>query len=273
MKKLLVLPFSIFLLLSCETKTEDSSPKDKTENKDTTQVETEEMTEMMSEAAIEESEAPNLMLDQYISFLMPNEYGIYVEDKSQLEGKQLALYFNQNGLDFKEVELKTMPMKDNMHDGEGEMSLTQIKNKEDNSIPNMLLYGFYNFEGLTVPYYEGFKSQLLPGASMMLGEYVISADGDVVENEYGNSIENYKLKIEGYRNQEFVVQTFAEIDYFDDAMVTFIWAGDIDQDGIPDFLVDLSHKYSYSLPTLFLSSNAGFGQLIKDVAEEAVYGC
>ncbi len=273
MKKLLALPFSILLLFSCDNNLEDSSTKDITDNKDTTQAVVEEMNEMMSEEALEEPEQPNLMLDQYISFLMPNEYGVYVDDKSQLEGKQLALYYKENGLEFKEIELKTKPMKDEMNDEEGEMSLTQIRNIEDNSIPNMLLYGFYNFNGRTVPYYDGFKSQLLPGEYMKLGDYIISAEGDVVENEYGNTVENYKLKIDGYRNQEFIVQTFAEIDYFDDAMVTFIWAGDVDQDGIPDFLVDLSHKYSYSLPTLFLSSNAEFGDLVKDIAEEAVYGC
>jgi hypothetical protein len=46
-------------------------------------------------------------------------------------------------------------------------------------------------------------------------------------------------------------------------MIRFIWAGDIDRDGFPDLFLDISPKYSFSNPALFLSSKAGDNELQK----------
>ena len=208
-----------------------------------------------------------------IQFLMPNEFGILVKDKTMLEGKQLAVFLNEKGLFCQATELITTPMKDEINDPEGEMSLTQIKSKTNQEIPFMLLYGLPNLDGVTIPFYPNFKNQLMPGESMQIGEFTFTASGKLVKTEYGVTVENYKLILEGFKNNQSIKQTIADIPFFDDKMVTFYWAGDLDQDGLPDFLIDLSHKYSYTMPTLFLSSKAGTNELVKNVAEGASFGC
>jgi len=47
---------------------------------------------------------------------------------------------------------------------------------------------------------------------------------------------------------------------------TLLWVGDIDQDGNPDLLINLTTRYDQQAPTLFLSSEAGPGELVKGVA-------
>jgi hypothetical protein len=210
---------------------------------------------------------------QNISFLMPNEYGILVEDKVLLEGKQLAIFLKENGLFCQETELLCTPMKDEMNDPEGVKSLTQIKSKTNKEIPHLIVYGLPNLDGVSVPFYPNFKNQLMPGESMQIGDYTFKASGKLVKTEYGEKVENYKLILEGSKNNQSIKQTIADIPFFDDKMVTFYWAGDLDQDGLPDFLIDLSHKYSYTMPTLFLSSKAEKNQIVNKVAEFSEFGC
>jgi hypothetical protein len=208
-----------------------------------------------------------------IQFLMPNEFGILVNDKTMLDGIQLAVFLNEKGLFCQATELITTPMKDEMNDPEGVKSLTQIKSKTNQEIPFMLLYGLPNLDGVTIPFYPNFKNQLMPGESMQIGEYTFIAAGQLIKTEYGETVENYKLILEGSKDNQFIKQTIADIPFFDDKMVTFYWAGDIDKDGLPDFLIDLSHKYSYSMPSLFLSSKAGNGELVMMVAQLSEFGC
>jgi hypothetical protein len=59
----------------------------------------------------------------------------------------------------------------------------------------------------------------------------------------------------------------------EDAIWTLIWAGDLDQDGKLDLYLDLSWHYNISQRTLFLSSHAEKGKLVKKVAEFVTSGC
>jgi hypothetical protein len=69
----------------------------------------------------------------------------------------------------------------------------------------------------------------------------------------GNGMENYRV--------EWVVaqgksenQVLAAADFMDDALMHVHWVGDLNGDGMPDLLLNTSHKYSYSQLVLFLSS-------------------
>jgi hypothetical protein len=52
-----------------------------------------------------------------------------------------------------------------------------------------------------------------------------------------------------------------------------IWAGDLDRDGKLDLYVNVTQHYNVTERKLFLSSHAGKGQLVKEVAEFVTSGC
>lgn len=52
-----------------------------------------------------------------------------------------------------------------------------------------------------------------------------------------------------------------------------LWAGDLDRDGKLDFFVSVNQHYNVSEKKLFLSSAAGEGQLVEQVAEFVTSGC
>ena len=86
----------------------------------------------------------------------------------------------------------------------------------------------------------------------------------------GEGDENgYRLTLtEGGRTQTLVVH-----DSLDDTGPRLLWAGDLDRDGEADFLIDLTRHYNVSEPTLFLSKEAGEGELVKRVAAFQTMGC
>jgi len=59
----------------------------------------------------------------------------------------------------------------------------------------------------------------------------------------------------------------------DDAAPELLFAGDLDRDGELDLLFDTTHHYNVSRPTLFLSSQAGSGELLREVATHEATGC
>lgn len=59
----------------------------------------------------------------------------------------------------------------------------------------------------------------------------------------------------------------------DEAAPALLFAGDLDRDGALDLLFDTSDHYNLSRPTLFLSSQAGPGELLRQVAQYQATGC
>lgn len=98
-------------------------------------------------------------------------------------------------------------------------------------------------------------------------EYTIQAFGDSVKlpsKEY--AYQSYGWKVSGNKKGQRIEQTLAEDDFFEDSIYVLLWAGDLDRDGIPDLLLDLSNHYNISRVALFLSSEAEAGKLYKKVA-------
>lgn len=133
-----------------------------------------------------------------------------------------------------------------------------------------LVSGLDVINGKTIKCYPNFKSVLLPTEHVTLGKYKIRCQARVGGH---SSIWDYKLIISGEKNGQLIEQVFLEKEGFDDAMIQFIWAGDLDEDGIPDLFMDTSHKYSFSNPALFLSSHSDKNKLLKMVSEIKMSRC
>jgi hypothetical protein len=218
------------------------------------------------------SKTPNSRILDSISIILPTSYNSADLD-STIESKTWVGLFsnvNDNSVTCYKTKLKMKPVHSPMVDEEGEMSGIKIYCEGYANDPMLLIAGIEIPENIKIDSYKGLKNRLLPGESMQLGDNTIKALGTM--DEY-DRVSDYKLLITGFKNGTGIKQVFLEQDHFDDSMIQFIWAGDIDKDGFPDLFLDISHKYSFSNPALFLSSKAGDNELLKLVAEIILSGC
>lgn len=63
------------------------------------------------------------------------------------------------------------------------------------------------------------------------------------------------------------------VQYGDDATPALLFAGDLDRDGRLDLVLDITDHYNVSRPVLYLSSKAGAGELVHEVARHESVGC
>ena len=108
---------------------------------------------------------------------------------------------------------------------------------------------------------NGYKQKLVANGTFR--------DGNETDNF--NNMTSYRLMLFGEKNNAEIVDMLVAHDSFDDAAITVLFAGDIDGDGLMDYLLETSRKYSNSKPALYLSKPAASDNLIKiiDVAGSA----
>ena len=76
--------------------------------------------------------------------------------------------------------------------------------------------------------------------------------------------------LSGYRSQ---ASDDPRIQLGDDASPRLIFAGDLNRDGRLDLIFDTTDHYNLSRPTLFLSSAAGKGGVVRAVGTHDAVGC
>jgi hypothetical protein len=100
--------------------------------------------------------------------------------------------------------------------------------------------------------------------------FSLNAYGEVTDGQTDTWIKNYQLKLVHGAQSQIVVS----IPFFTmEGPPNLIWAGDLDRDGKLDMLLDLGGHYNVEQPTLFLSSMADEGDLVKRVAALRLVGC
>lgn len=123
------------------------------------------------------------------------------------------------------------------------------------------------------------KNQLLPGDTLRIKysglDYTIYATGDKkrIQNTTEEfEVTNYKLyltaSIKGQHRQSLLVAH----PNFDDQMITLIFAGDIDGDGILDLIIDTSRHYNARKPTIYFSKPAKNGEIVKPIGAHTSVG-
>jgi len=119
--------------------------------------------------------------------------------------------------------------------------------------------------------------EIMPGDTVTFilegKSYALFASGNAVDMGGWFSCENYKLFLRGEKNGKTITQLLVAHEDFDDTMIQVIFAGDIDRDHFPDFLLDNARHYNVSLPTLYLSSQAGDLQFVEITGWLESYGC
>jgi hypothetical protein len=119
--------------------------------------------------------------------------------------------------------------------------------------------------------------EVLPGDTITFvlegKSFELFATGNNVDQGGYSTVENYKLFLRGEKNGKTVTQLLVAHDNFDDAMVSVIFAGDIDRDHFPDFLMDNARHYNANNPTLYLSSGVATNALVQIVGWHYSVGC
>ena len=142
-------------------------------------------------------------------------------------------------------------------------------------LPNTLLFvsGIAKLQASEVDT-VGYPHQvILPNTSVDLRykgkTYTLAASGDSIQQEGSESysVQNYNWTVTGTKNGRKIKQELASDENFESAIYVLLWVGDLDRDGIPDLIADLSNHFNTSKVTLFLSSLAEKGKLYKKIAD------
>jgi len=124
------------------------------------------------------------------------------------------------------------------------------------------------------------KKQIFPGDTLRINylgvHYILYATGEkkkVQTDPEWFEVWNYKLyitaTIKGKQHKSLLVAKPS----FDDQMITLIFAGDIDDDGILDLIINTSRHYNVSSPTIYFSKPAKNGEVVKPMGVHTSVGC
>jgi len=186
-------------------------------------------------------------------------YGLFIENDK---------YF------LKKTKIMIESVFDPIADSKGDKTGIKVFVPDIDTKPFILINGLNKIQEKQIESVKINKIYLNPGDGLN-----IEFNGDMIcFNAYGSvypdqGLRNYLIRVSSRNDKHKVKQVIAATDGFDDAMYKFIWAGDIDQDGKLDLIMDLSDHYNMSKITLFLSSMAEEGELFKNVAEFITVGC
>ena len=124
------------------------------------------------------------------------------------------------------------------------------------------------------------KNEILPNEELKFNylgiDYKLFATGEITKDSLDPSfyeIHNYKLFLKSTKNGKEITDKLVETLNFDDAMINILFAGDIDNDGILDLIIDTSRHYNKTEPTIYLSKPSNSSKLLKIVGRHSTVGC
>ena len=246
---------------------------DNSENTSESNSEKQEIVTTEDSVVIQEEIVPTISVEDTVLLLFPGDYSDGSIESYALNNNWEALKSNGDYLAGAFAQIATSVI-DSPWEEEGNLQGINISDKSEQPV-SIYISGINSLIGVNMLDVSGkmHNKRLLPGESFKIGEYTLTANGDTDGDDDYPQVSNYRLTLSGMKNDQYIEQEIVFQEFFDDAMINFHWIGDLDQDGIPDMLIDTSHKYSYSNPTLFLSSPSGKNSLVKKVAESTRYGC
>jgi len=208
---------------------------------------------------------------QDIKLLMAGQF--HGDEVSAKSGeKWFGVFPEKDGFELVETVIKVSLFEDPIVDDEGEKTGKEVTTDKKET-PLFLVKGVSGLkQGRVQTIFTG-SLFLEPGQHLVLklndqDQFHFSASAGRKTED--GSARDYKIEL---RHGE-ISQTIVSMPATDsDGQPALLWAGDIDRDGKPDLLMDLTHHYNMEIYTLFLSSKAGKGELVEQVAEFVSVGC
>ena len=175
----------------------------------------------------------------------------------------LGLYEDEaGGLAWKYVAPAFRPAEDPVLDEPGQQTGVEVAVPGEQ--PMMMVRGVPGLSPGVVTHATAPHQPLLPGSTVKIDDNFKL----VATSPNGTS---YHLELVGPGGLTQVLADYDEL--VSDAMPALVLAADLDHDGRPDLIMDLTNHYNLSRLTLLLSSQAGPGALVAPAAALQTTGC
>lgn len=183
--------------------------------------------------------------------LMPGTYHGEDVEYDPMATSWLGLYMHEGRSVLRPVDLKVSRAFDPVLDGPGDSTALRFHvNKAD----SLLVGLFSGWSGMIKEkeietYPIGFPLSLEPDVQIQLNascQFTTQIKGNT-----GLTVKYQPL------NDTYVSGVIHEVAELDDTFLQLLWAGDLNDDGYPDLILNKAHKYSYSHLALYLSNGDG----------------
>lgn len=193
--------------------------------------------------------------------------------------KWYGIFHGTDGFYLAECHLETARVKDELVDLEGEQSGWLVSTaKTDEAL--LFVNGLSFLKEKRLEPIELAKADIFPGDSLRFtyhgASYVLTATGrlnPIEQEREWNPVTDYKLYLIASKDGKTTTQLLLARDSFDGEMIDVVFAADIDDDHIPDLIINTSRHYNVSSPTLYLSRPAKGGSILKAVGTHRTVGC
>lgn len=198
------------------------------------------------------------------------------------DGEWFAVISKDNKFALKRTKISIRATHDSIVDEKGQKSGKEVVADADGQII-LLLKGVKGLREGPVKTFMRDQEFLYPGQSIYLNDapgnrcflVALGVAKDDPENPIGALgliIENHTIRLQcGDKRQDIVNRK--RVWPMPEHMAYPLWVGDIDRDGKPDLLMELTDHYNVSEKALFLSSAAAKGKLVGQVALFRTTGC
>jgi hypothetical protein len=194
--------------------------------------------------------------------------------------KWFGLFHGNNGFYLAETKLKTKRVHDEIIDeNENEKTGWDVQTL-NNDTAIILIEGHHFLTPRNVEQAVLSKQQIFPGDTLRINylgvDYQIFATGGkkkVQDDPEWFDVWNYKLYLTATINGQQHKSLLVAQPNFEEQMITLIFAGDIDGDGILDVIIDTSRHYNATSPTIYLSRPAKNGEVVKPIGGHTSVGC
>ncbi|HTK18796.1 MAG TPA: hypothetical protein VL442_04765 [Mucilaginibacter sp.] len=279
MRVILIIVFAMLSLGSCKRKDNSSAAKKSDTNAKIGTVKKMHGVLSASNVITVSTDFPN---DTIYPARILTSGGVFHEDEVDPKSstyKWKGIFKSGSGYYINDTELKLSRDHDAIMDDDGKktgwMITTSIK---DTSI--LLISGLDYLQDRQVSQIKLSKDQLLPGEKEQFTYkdviYTLYATGDKKLEKPGNKdfiVSNYRLFLKAAGNGQSYNQLLVSVSNFDGTITSILFAGDIDCDNIPDFIIDTTNNYDAEAPTLYLSKPASNGKLLKVMGKHIAVGC
>ncbi len=189
----------------------------------------------------------------------------------------IGLFKNDHGYYLKNTTIRASRAKDEILD-EDNAKTGWMVSPDNKDLCELLINGVEELKESRIDTFVLKKNVLFPGEKFQFKTssrtYSLSATGRVTAKTVDwQEVENYKLYLECTVDGKPIKQLIAAIPHFEDAIVTILWCGDLDLDEKPDFIINTSYHYNMLSSSLYLSSKAFPGQLVRYIGTHSVTGC